>query len=168
MATNAAYDFSLFESTAPVRREAPNRKKSAGRKRAENVVVIPQQKIEKIRRRKHNPLMLLAGFTFGIVVVGVVAAIICGQIRLTELNQKIIAAESTLADAESVYTQMEMNVNAKYSTAIVDKYAQKNLGMSKVNSGQKEYVNLSSGDKAEIANEKGTSILSKIFSAEGS
>lgn len=179
VSNNTAYDISLFEAEAPARelpyrkpKRAPKRtsRKSGSKSRTKSkskakIVTVPQRKIEQIRRRKHNPFKLAVGFAFSAVIIVVISAIICGQVQLTELNQKIANAKDDLENMQSQYTQMKMNVDAKYTTAIVEEYAQNNLGMTKASNSQKEFVDLSDGDKAEITENSETGLFEKIADA---
>lgn len=158
-----AYDLSLFEdssSAAPVLPEAPKKQSKKN-----NVVKITQKQIEKVRRRKHNYFKLATGVTFAASVMVVVIAIIVGQVQLTELNSKISAAQDDLSIKQSINTQMEMDVNAALSTKVVEDYAQNTLGMSKATNAQKEFVNLSEGDKAEVIQEVKGNIFQSIAQA---
>ena len=107
-------------------------------------------------------MKLTVGFLFSAVVVAVVGMIIYSQVQLTELNQKISEAQETLENSQSEYTQMQMNVDAKYTTSIIEEYAQDNLGMTKANNSQKEFVDLSSGDKAKVVEKEDKSIFNTI------
>ena len=78
------------------------------------------------------------------------------------VNQKISEAQETLENSQSEYTQMQMNVDAKYRTSIIEEYAQDKLGMTKANSSQKEFVDLSSGDKAKVIEKEDKSIFDTI------
>lgn len=158
-----AYDLSLFEdssSAAPVLPEVPKKQSKKN-----NVVKITQKQIEKVRRRKHNYFKLATGVTFAAGVMVVVIAIIVGQVQLTELNSKISVAQDDLSIKQSINTQMEMDVNAALSTKVVEDYAQNTLGMSKATNAQKEFVNLSEGDKAEVIQEVKGNIFQSIAQA---
>ena len=160
---DTAYDLSLFEdssSAAPVLPEVPEKQSKKN-----NVVRITQKQIEKVRRRKHNYFKLAMGVTFAASVMVVVIAIIVGQVQLTELNSKISAAQDDLSIKQSINTQMEMDVNAALSTTVVEDYAQNTLGMSKATNAQKEFVNLSEGDKAEVIQEVKGNIFQSIAQA---
>jgi cell division protein FtsL len=172
LSDNNAYDISLFDDNAvreiPERRrrtpsKAPVRK--TNRNSRNKVVRMPHKEIEKIRRRKHNPFKLFIGFTFSAVIVFVIGMIIFGQVQLTELNQQIADAEEELRNSQSEYTQMKMNVDAKYTTSIIEDYAENQLGMSKATNSQKEFVELSDGDKAEISESVDESVFDKIADA---
>ena len=95
----------------------------------------------------------------------VVVSIIHGQVRLTELNQEIIDARSELAEKQSVYTQLEMKVDSSVSTTVVENYAKDHLAMNKANNSQKEFVNLSDGDKAEVSMSEDKNIFERIGDA---
>ena len=153
LSCNNAYDISVFEDENFENQDLHKKNK---------VVKIPKKKIEQAKRRKRNPLKLTVSFLFSTVVVAVVGMIIYSQVQLTELNQKISEAQETLENSQSEYTQMQMNVDAKYTTSIIEEYAQDKLGMTKANSSQKEFVDLSSGDKAKIVEKEDKSIFDTI------
>lgn len=153
LSSNNAYDISVFEDENLENQDLHKKNK---------VVKIPKKKIEQAKRRKRNPLKLTVSFLFSAVVVAVVGMIIYSQVQLTELNQKISEAQETLENSQSEYTQMQMNVDAKYTNSIIEEYAQDKLGMTKANSSQKEFVDLSSGDKAKIVEKEDKSIFDTI------
>lgn len=153
LSSNNAYDISVFEDENLGNQDLHKKNK---------VVKIPKKKIEQAKRRKRNPLKLTVGFLFSAVVVAVVGMIIYSQVQLTELNQKISEAQETLENSQSEYTQMQMNVDAKYTTSIIEEYAQDKLGMTKANNSQKEFVDLSSGDKAKVVEKEDKSIFDTI------
>ena len=153
LSSNNAYDISVFEDDNLANQDLHKKNK---------VVKIPKKKTEQAKRRKRNPLKLTVGFLFSAVVVAVVGMIIYSQVQLTELNQKISEAQETLENSQSEYTQMQMNVDAKYTTSIIEEYAQDKLGMTKANSSQKEFVDLSSGDKAKVIEKEDKSIFDTI------
>lgn len=158
---SVAYDISLFETTAEERAEEQRR----AYRRRHNVVNLPEEDLIKNRRTKHSPAAVFKRVVVGAVVAGTVALIIQGQVQLTELNQQISNATSELSDQESLYTQLQMKVDAKLSTAEVEEYAESKLGMSKADSYQKEYISLSNGDKAEVAGEQSSNIFESVAQA---
>ncbi|MEE3334090.1 MAG: hypothetical protein VZR54_07445 [Ruminococcus sp.] len=158
---NAAYNLELFgDNTAE---KLP--KKKTKQKKDAKVVTLPQEAIVKIRRRKHNPFKLFVGTAAGIVITVIVAAIIVGQVQLTELNQQIITAEAELSNAQSTYTQRQMSLQADFTTNDIEKYARDTLGMSKAENAQKEFISLSKGDKAEISKDANQNFFQKIINA---
>ena len=120
---NAAYDLSLFESTAVPLEKEPEKKKSNNQKAKNNVVKITNEQIYIIRKRRHNPLKLAVGVVFGAVVTFVIATIIQGQVQLTELSKEIASANKELSIQQSIYTEMQMKANATLSPSVIDEYA---------------------------------------------
>ena len=168
---NLAYDLTLFETPydAPVAR----RKKKASEDAAvsEGGAQESQEntrgsgKRVKTARRKRNFGRIAIGVILGVAVMPMIASIIHGQVRLTELNQEIIDARSELAEKQSVYTQLEMKVDSSVSTTVVENYAKDHLAMNKANNSQKEFVNLSDGDKAEVSMSEDKNIFERIGDA---
>lgn len=157
----SAYDLSLFDTSAKDLEKANKKKK----KNDSKVVKMPEEEIHKIRFRKHNPVKLVAGTLGVMIIASVIVTIIMGQVQLTELNQQIISAQNELANQQSVYTQTQMAVQSNLSTSGVQEYAEQQLGMTKATNAQKEFVELSQGDKAEIIQEKDNDFFSQISKA---
>ena len=168
---NAAYDLNLFDdelnfsTAAPKRREEETPRKQTKKKQSHRnkVVTLPEEELNKIRRRKHNPVKLAIGSAAALVVTFVIGVIIVGQVQLTELNQQIISAEHDLANAESIYIQNQMKVESTLSDAEIEKYATEVLGMTKASNAQKEFVALESGDKAEVSAQQDSNIITRFF-----
>jgi len=172
---NLAYDFTIFEeedirlymkdgegegksadSGAARKENTPSRKKakaSSGEKTS---------RIKRVKRRRSNFGRIALAIAAGLTVVVIVAAIIHGQVQLTELNQEIINARAELAEKQSIYTQLSMKVDASVSNSAVEEYAQETLNMNKAANSQKEFVSLSEGDKAEVTLESNKSIFERI------
>lgn len=168
---NLAYDLSLFDdddnkytmvpqSTRKKAKTGANaaKKKTSAAKAAEN-------NAQKGQRKKYSPIKILGTAVAGAFVIGALATIIMGQAQLTELNRSIDKKTEELKQKDSQYTQLDMNVRSRYSTAIVEEYAKGELGMAKATNHQKEFVNLSEGDKAEVLTEEGQNIFSTIVDA---
>lgn len=168
---NAAYDLSLFDDTAdyssgsaaPKRREDEVHKKQTKKRAKSNVLTLPEKELEKNRRRRHNPLKLALGTVGGLAAALVIGIIIVGQVQLTELNQKIVTAQQTLEDAQSIYTQNQMKLEGSLSNADIEQYAEEVLGMTKATNAQKEFVTLSGGDKAEISSQQDENIFTRFI-----
>ncbi len=168
---NAAYDLSLFDddtaytagTAAPERKDETVHKKNANKTRTSKVVSLPEDEINKIRRRRHNPLKLVAGSIGGVAAALIVGIIIVGQVEIAELNDQIVTAQSTLANAQSVYTENQMKVEANLSSSAIEEYAESVLGMTKASNTQKEFVSLSGGDKAEVSLQEDSNIFTQFI-----
>ena len=171
---NLAYDFTLFEE--PYNEGTSARLK---KKKSEDAVVADdsaqenheesrapgKKRIKAVSRRKRNFGRIALGVVLGIAVMAIIASIIHGQVRLTELNQEIVDARAELAEKQSLYTQLEMKVDSSVSTTVVENYAKDNLSMNKANNSQKEFVSLSDGDKAEVTMTEDKNIFERIGDA---
>ena len=169
---NAAYDFSLFEEVPAVRKreqvresEGEKVKKQAKKKPVNKVTVIPDEALYKIGRKKVNPFKVISTAAFGAAVAFLLIVNIYGRVQLTELNQKILNTQEELVRQQSVYTQTQLSASAKYSTVTVEEFAKNNLKMSRDSNNQKEFVSLSSGDKAEIIQAEDSNIFVRIVNA---
>lgn len=170
---NLAYDLRLFEEEEIYSQTVKTPDKEQAKKpqkEKQNKDVGAHKGEEKIthkrlKRRKNNFLNIALSVVLAVVVVLVVGLIIHGQVQLTELNQKISAAQSDLEEQQSLYTQLEMKVDASISTSVVEKYAREKLGMTKVSNSQKEFISLSKGDKVELTMEDNDNIFDSIANA---
>lgn len=172
---NLAYDFTLFEE-AEVRPIMKGKKSGveradSGAARKENIPSAKKTekrssakatRVKRVKRRKSNFGRIVLGVIAGLAVVVIIAAIIHGQVQLTELNQEIIDARAELAEKQSIYTQLAMKVDSSISNSAVEEYAQETLNMNKAANSQKEFVSLSEGDKAEVTLESNKNIFESI------
>lgn len=154
-----------YGTAVPKRREneAEQRKSNKRQRNVHKVVELPKEELHRIRRRKHNPFKIGVGALGAAVVSFVVGVIIVGQVQLTELNQKIISAQETLTDAQSVYIQNEMKVEGKLSNEEIESYAKNELGMTKASNAQKEFIAIESGDKAEVSAQEDENIFTQFI-----
>lgn len=154
---NSAYDLSLFEEPEePIVPEAKSQQN--------NVYDLNRERRQR-RWANVNPLDVLATAAVTAMVITAVAAIIHGQAQLTELTHQIASAQSTLAELSSTYTQVQMAVENKLGPSVVEEYAKNELGMSKTDSSQKEFISFSEGDKAVVADNGKKSVIKRIKDA---
>ena len=145
--SNAAYDFSRFE----------NRKTQAA-DRKNNVVKLPEPKA----RPKHKLTFAMAFKRFACCafVIGILGTMIYGYVSVNELTTGIDKTQKKLNEATSEYTQLQMAAASKMSLDYVEEYAQKELGMQKMQPSQITYVHLNDSDKVEVLAD--TSLFEKI------
>lgn len=171
--SSLAYDFTLFEETdtrvSARGKKAKDKPAEADGSLQQNTGIAKGAKsrsgVKRIRRRKRNFARISLGVVLGLAIAFIVVSIIHGQVQLTELNQEIVNAKATLAEQQSLYTQLEMKVDSSISTSAVEEYAKDKLNMSKAANSQKEFVNLSEGDKAEVSMTADKSIFESIAEA---
>ena len=151
-----AYDMSLFEAEDMSAEDIQVKRKKRKKEEEEN----RQLELDMIKRRKKISFYLI-----GLVTIVMIALIIAGQAQLTELNQMIANENKNLEEKQSLYIQTQMKLESKYSSDIVEEKAQAELGMSRADSYQKEYISLEDGDKAEAAESGGSNIFESIANA---
>ena len=167
-----AYDFTLFEEHDE---RVKARAKKAKDKAAEDGGVQKKNDraehaessrgVKRARRRKTAFGRIALAVIFGLAILFIVGSIIHGNVQLTELNQEISDAKAALAEQQSEYTQLEMKVDSSISTSVVEQYAKEKLNMSKAANTQKEFINLSDGDKAEVTMTEDKNIFESIADA---
>ncbi len=160
---NEAYDLSLFEED---KAEEVEIRVKAQKPKKNNVIKLHSDKEQGKRAKLHiSPLTAFFSVMVTAFVVLSLVAIIHGQAQLTELNREITNAQDELTELESYYTQMEMKVEAKLSPSVVEEYASDELGMSKTETSQKEFISLSDGDKAVVVTEEEKGLWETILDA---
>lgn len=114
----------ILRCLSPNPGKGPNR---ARRVQKNNVISLPEKELEKNRRPKLHPFKMLSFFVALIFTVGTVGMLIYGQVQMTELTEKINTANKSLAESESIYTQLQMKSAAELSLDSVEDYAKISL-----------------------------------------
>ena len=179
--SSSAYNLALFEESEETRRKADPDGAEVSAAETDNDPQLNSRdsddsdrrsrrrrrdgSVKRSSRRKSNFGRITLAVIFGIAIAFIVVSIIHGQVQLTELNQEIVNAKAELAEQQSVHTQLQMKVDSSISTAVVEEYARDKLNMTKATNAQKEFVNLSEGDKAEVSMTKDRNIFEAIADA---
>ena len=176
--SSLAYDFTLFEepqdngASASLRGKAKDKsaKEDGGAKQNSKTKSEKNARSSAKRARggRSNVGRIVLGVVLALMMAFVVVSIIHGQVQLTELNQEIADAKQELAEQQSVYTQLQMKVDSSVSTTVVEDYAKNKLDMTKATNSQKEFVNLSDKDKAEVTLSADKNIFESIAEAVSS
>lgn len=153
--SSEAYDFALFEPKHQ-QQEAPQKK--------DNIIALPQKKLEQNRRTKVNPAKAVSAFLALAVMLGIVSTMVYGQVQLTELTEKLNAATKTYNESTSVYTQLQMKSDSQLSLETVENYATEKLGLKKIEQNQIESISLSKGDKTQVVqSDTGANFLTSLW-----
>ena len=172
--SSLAYDLTLFEESEADNVSHIERESSENKSERADGGTRNSNKRDRNNRTKKNSKQkgrrskigrIIFGVVCGLLMAFVVVSIIHGQVQLTELNQEIADAKARLAEQQSIYTQLEMKVDSSISTTVVEDYAKNNLHMNKAANSQKEFVNLSDGDKAEVSLNGDKNIFESIAEA---
>ena len=172
--SSLAYDLTLFEESEADNVSHIERESSENKSERADGGTRNSNKRDRNNRTKKNSKQkgrrskigrIIFGVVCGRLMAFVVVSISHGQVQLTELNQEIADAKARLAEQQSIYTQLEMKVDSSISTTVVEDYAKNNLHMNKAANSQKEFVNLSDGDKAEVSLSGDKNIFESIAEA---
>lgn len=160
-----AYDFEMFETrydnTVPA--ISPKEEPRHDTRHRDNVVELPREELDKIRRAKPKPLHITLTAVIGAVIMVLGVAMVYSQQQLAVLTEQINTATQTLAESQSLEVQLNMRASQTLSASQVEQYAEQN-GMSKVNSGQITYVNVEQQDKGVVLETtEGGSVLDRLI-----
>lgn len=144
---NSAYDLSLFE-TAPELEQKKQPKKN-------NMIVLPEEKINKEARRRHNLFYVAAISVFVVIFTVVSITIVQSNVLINELNAQIVEKENEISMLEGEQTQYQIQIDSKLSEEKIESYAEDTLGMTKAENMEKEFITMSGEDKAEVLAEDG-------------
>lgn len=139
------YNFDMFDVRVAARGNAAPARKP---KEETPLKVVPAkrtdtQKQKEARSATANSLLIL-------IFAAVIMAMLCLQInagaKSYEISRKIAAVESEIEAAKSENVRLNAQLNSFTSIGNVDDYATRVLGMSKIESYQVEYIDLSQDD----------------------
>lgn len=149
------YDFEKFESTSPRARAgeaAPQRKQPKQEPLKKVEKKNSQQKKRESRKAAYNSAFILF---FAAVMLGVLCLQISAGAKRYELSRQIASIEAKIEIAKSENVRLSSELNSITSIGKIDDYATKILGMSKIESYQVEYIELSDGDRVIYSSDRG-------------
>ena len=142
------YNFGMFEvpvysrgntaaAAAPVRKPKERAPLKAVPKKTSR-----EKKLESNRALTNSAIILI----FAVLILGVLCLQISAGAKSYEASRKIAAVEAEIEMARSENVRLNSQKNSVMSIGKIDEYATQILGMTKVESYQVEYIDLSEGD----------------------
>jgi len=110
----------------------------------------PELRVVENRNAGSNTVMLRGAAIF-VVVLCIVCAILYNNMILTELTTQIENTESQFELLKNENRLMQVELEGKTSLRTVQKVAEDQLGMAKVESYQVQYIDLGAGDRVVLA-----------------
>lgn len=155
-----AYDFSFFEDIAAARKSAAAAPQQEPRRedRKASVIELPNSRVAAAQAEKPGPAHkrhAVAACLLALVLVGVLGTFVYGKVQLSQLAVDISAANRSLQEEQSLYTQLQMKNDAQLSLAKIEQAAAGRLGMQKIEGSQLETVDTHAGDKGEVVQASG-------------
>ena len=131
---NVAYDLSFYEME--------QERQIARKAKKENVLINAQTKFS-LGRKIANILSIAALLTLIIAVIATNAAVTTASTQIADMEKQIIRLES-----EKSY--LEFTLESRMTLDQIESYAENQLGMVKMDSSQKKYVQLESENKIVV------------------
>lgn len=149
--TNVAYDFSAFE-TRP--QEQP--RVQPQRAPIKKVAVNPNTRVVAVGM---SPLRIVAIL---LLIICVSAAMLISRVQLAETINTVNEANEQYKELQAEGVRLNLQLEGTVSLKNAEDYATNQLGMSKLESGQIEYVTLTQGNKIEADTQQGKDWLAAI------
>ena len=151
--TDAAYALKAFDvsrsSTAP----AYSPKKDRDLKVHENVK--RKSKSQLFREQRESRVKAAAIFSIAVVVVAMFFGMLHTNAQKNELRHEINDLNTQLSIAQSENTRINSELNSLVSMSMIDQYAVEKLGMTKVQSNQIHYIDVSQYKEEQLSAAQG-------------
>lgn len=147
-----AYRFDLFE-TSP-------RKEQEQVRPEQEVKVTPELKVAVTSPAKSGKPIII-GIIFALVFA-VFFMYIYSMGKMNEVNERINAANAQLEEAQAINQTLQTQLAGSVSLDNVEKYAEQELGMQKINPSQEKYVEMQFGSMSECAEDDSGDIFVTI------
>ena len=131
---STAYDLSKFERK---------------QEKKPQIRVIKGKKAQRVNR-----VAIVKIFFAAVIVIGITSLMIVNRVALTEIGEEINAANEDLQILQSENTRLNVELEEKMSLDNIEEKAVNELGLTKMNNYQVQYLNLTQEDKIELTNPK--------------
>ena len=131
---NVAYDLSFYEQ---------EQERHIARKEKKESVIIKAQTKFSLGRKIANVLSVAVMITLIVAVIATNAAVTTASTQIADMQDEIIRLES-----EKAY--LEFTLESRMTLDQIENYAQTQLGMVKMDSAQKKYVELETENKIVV------------------
>jgi len=148
LAAEAAYDLNIF----------------AGKSAGETEQDLRRRTLRLVKNRR-RPQQLLSYKTILLVVIVLAACVtmIYSRVVLTELTEEANGYQDKLTVLNAEYIRLSGELEAASSIKTLEESADSDLGLSKIESSQVQYVNLTSEDRIAVADERGIGWLGTLW-----
>ena len=118
----------------------------------------------KSRRQEKTvaPLKILLG---AIITIMIASVMIYSQVVLTELTAETNSYESKIQALNNEHTRLEGELEASTSIKAIEESAENRLGLSKIDSSQIEYVNLTDSDNVKVVKTGGKYAAAELWNS---
>ena len=99
------------------------------------------------------------------LVVAVCVVMIYSQVVLTELTSEVGFYENQLTELNTEYVRLQSELEATTSIKTLEEAAETKLGLTKIDSSQVEYVNLTGADEINVAHTGGKYLIKEYWNS---
>ncbi|WP_040196553.1 hypothetical protein [Candidatus Soleaferrea massiliensis] len=110
---------------------------------------VPEIKVVSKRKPKQK-LITVQNVALALILVVMTAFMLYNRAVLTEIGGQIATQNGVLNELQSETERLSVELDRKMSLNSIENYATTQLGLSKMQKYQVEYVNLSQGDQVEL------------------
>lgn len=114
-------------------------------------------------RRKQKSVAPVKFILDAVAVIAVALIMIYSQVVLTELTAEVNSYESKISALDTERMRLEGELEASTSIKTLEETAEKSLGLSKIDSSQIEYVNLTGEDEISVAKTGGKYLIEQYW-----
>lgn len=114
-------------------------------------------------RRKQKTVAPVKFILDAMAVIAVALVMIYSQVVLTELTAEVNSYETKISALDTERMRLEGELEASTSIKTLEESAEKNLGLSKIDSSQIEYVNLTGDDEISVAKTGGKYLIEQYW-----
>ena len=114
-------------------------------------------------RRKQKSVAPVKFILDAVAVIAVALIMIYSQVVLTELTAEVNSYESKISALDTERMRLEGELEASTSIKTLEETAEKSLGLSKIDSSQIEYVNLTGEDEISVAKTSGKYLIEQYW-----
>lgn len=114
-------------------------------------------------RRKQKSVAPVKFILDAVAVIAVALIMIYSQVVLTELTAEVNSYESKISALDAERMRLEGELEASTSIKTLEETAEKSLGLSKIDSSQIEYVNLTGEDEISVAKTGGKYLIEQYW-----
>ncbi len=116
-------------------------------------------------RRKEKTVAPVKVILSAAMIVAVCVTMIYSQVVLTELTSEVSYYENKITELDTEYVRLQSELEASTSIKNLEEAAETKLGLSKIDSSQVEYVNLTGEDEITVAHTGGKYLIEQYWNS---
>ncbi|WMJ23766.1 hypothetical protein RBG61_03630 [Paludicola sp. MB14-C6] len=132
--SNLAYDYGRFEETS----------------------VKKQQQIEKVPKPKRvaKRVSVARACAYMLVAMSMISLLLYGRAQQAEVDKEYKKLTAQINEVKSDNARLQMQLESKLSLNNIEQIAEEQLGLTKLDQSQVEYISFNTADKAEVLKQK--------------